>query len=119
MPGCDPVQPDFVVVLASRASIIHDKRIWGVPDLIVEILSPGNMLYDREVKLRAYERAGVPEYAIIEAAARTLSHYRLDPAGHFASARPYGEDDAVSFDCLPSISVRIGDLFAGAPDTTL
>src|SRR5206468_1285228 len=40
MPGCDPVQPDFVVVLASRASIFREGRIRGMPDPIVEILSP-------------------------------------------------------------------------------
>src|SRR5690242_5297681 len=26
MPGCDPVQPDFVLVLAARASIIRDRH---------------------------------------------------------------------------------------------
>lgn len=30
-----------------------------------------------------------------------------------------GEDDTLSFNCLPTITLRIGDLFAGAPDTTL
>src|SRR5690348_6173801 len=84
MPGCDPVQPDYVLVLASRASIIHDRRIWGVPDVLVEILSPGNSAYDQNVKLRAYERAGVPEYVIIDPRTRTLSYYRLDATSHFA-----------------------------------
>src|SRR5207247_363754 len=46
MPGCDPVQPDFVIVLASRASIIRERRIMGVPDLIVEVISPGSIAYD-------------------------------------------------------------------------
>src|SRR5438874_12262053 len=31
MPGCDPAQPDFVVVLASRTSIFREGRIRGVP----------------------------------------------------------------------------------------
>src|SRR5207248_6028128 len=77
MPGCDPVQPDFVVVLREHAAIIHDKRIWGVPDLIIEILSPSNAAYDREVKLAAYARAALPEYAIVDPRARALTHYRL------------------------------------------
>ena len=46
MPGCDPVQPDYVVVLAEHASIIRGGRIRGVPDLIVEVLSPGSVAYD-------------------------------------------------------------------------
>jgi hypothetical protein len=31
----------------------------------------------------------------------------------------YGEAEVASFDCLPTISVPVGGLFAGAPDTTL
>jgi Uma2 family endonuclease len=119
MPACDPVQPDFVVVLASRTSIFREGRIMGAPDLIVEILSRGIKAYDQDVKLDAYARAGVPEYAIIDLGARTLSHYRLKVSGRYASPHVYGEAEVARFDCLPTISVPVGDLFAGAPDTTL
>jgi Uma2 family endonuclease len=119
MPRCDPVQPDFVVVLASRKSIFREKRIRGVPDLLVEILSPSNKAFDLEVKLDAYARAGVPEYAIVDPSTRTLSHYRREAAGRFAPPRVYGETEVASFACLPTISVPVGGLFAGAPDTTL
>lgn len=105
MPGCDPVQPDYVVVLAPRASIIHDRRIWGVPDVLVEILSPGNTAYNQDIKLRAYERASVPEYAIIDPRTRTLSYYRRDATDCFAGPRVLGADDMMSFECLPSITL--------------
>jgi Uma2 family endonuclease len=62
MPGCDPVQPDFVLVRKENAGIIADRRIRGVPDLIAEVLSPGNPEQDTELKRRAYARAGLPEY---------------------------------------------------------
>ena len=119
MPGCDPVQPDFVVVPASRKSIFRERRIMGVPDLIVEILSPSNKAYDQEVRLDAYARAGVPEYTIIDPSARTLSHYRLEVTDRYAAPHVYGEAEVASFDCLPTIFVPVGGLFAGAPDTTL
>ena len=119
MPGCDPVQPDFVEVLSSRESILREGRIMGVPDLIIEILSRGTKAYDQEVKLDAYARAGVPEYAIIDPSARTLSHYRLEAPGRYASPHVYGEAEVARFDCLPTIFVPVGDLFTGAPDTTL
>src|SRR5207248_4555165 len=115
MPGCDPVQPDFVVVLASRAAIIRDRRIMGVPDVIVEILSPGNTAYDQQVKYEAYARAGVPEYAVVNPATRTLSHYRLKAPGRYAVPRVHAADEVMSFDCLPAIHVPIRELFAGAP----
>lgn len=119
MPGCDPVQPDYVVVLAARASIIRDRRIRGVPDLLIEVLSPGNSPYDEQIKHDAYARASLPEYAIIDPGARTLRHYRLEQPGVYAAPRVYGEADEVRFACLPTIAVPVGKLFAGAPDTTL
>ena len=119
MPGCEPVQPDFVVVLAARAEIIHDRRIFGVPDLIVEVLSPGNRAYDLETKLAAYARAGLPEFGIVDPQARTLSHYRILEQGTFADPTVYGEGDTMRFDCLPALALPVGQLFEGSPDTTL
>jgi Uma2 family endonuclease len=119
MPGCDPVQPDFVLVLAEHALIIHNKRIRGVPDLIVEVISPGSIAYDEDVKLTAYVRAGVPEYAIIDPAQRQLRLYQLEKPGHYLNPQIFGEADTVKFACLPTIPVSIAGLFAGSPDTTL
>src|SRR5215211_7613059 len=65
MPGCDPVQPDLLVIRASNLSIIHDRRVYGVPALLIEVLSPSNAEKDTELKRKAYAQAGVPEYWII------------------------------------------------------
>ena len=119
MPGCDPVQPDYVVVRQANAGIIRGGRIRGVPNLLIEVLSLGSVAYDQGVKLEAYARAGVPEYAIIDPAARTLSYYRLVSEDQCGEPQVYGEGETVTFDCLPSISVPVAQLFAGAPDTTL
>jgi Uma2 family endonuclease len=119
MPGCEPVQPDLVVVLREHADIIRERRIYGVPDLIVEVLSPGSRDYDEDVKLKAYATAGVPEYAVIDPAERQLRLYTLDAAGQYPTPRVFNEADMVTFACLPTIPVRVGALFEGAPDTTL
>lgn len=47
-----PLQPDIIFVRAERLDIIHENYIEGAPDLIVEILSPSNWLYDRREKMR-------------------------------------------------------------------
>jgi Uma2 family endonuclease len=119
MPGCEPVQPDFVLILKENMVIIHDRRIRGVPDLIVEVISPGSAVYDEGVKLEAYARAGVPEYAVIDPATRKLRLYALEGPGKFADPREFGEGDRLSFACLPDISLNVSDLFANAPDTTV
>lgn len=119
MPGCDPVQPDFVLVLAEHAAIIRDRRIMGVPDLTVEILSPGSRTYDESVKLNAYAQAGVPEYAVVDPEERVLHLYKLKQPGRFEQPITFSRDDIVTFACVPTIPLEVARLFAGSPDTTL
>lgn len=119
MPGCDPVQPDYVVVLATRRAIIRERRIMDVPDLIVEILSPNNAAYDQEVKLEAYAAAGVPEYVIVDPRTRSLSHYRLAEPERYEPPQVIETIGTLVLDCLPTLSIPVAELFAGAPDTTL
>lgn len=119
MPGCDPVQPDFVVVKKERAEIIHDRRIYGIPDLIVEILSPSNRAYDETTKMNAYATAGLPEFGVVDPMSKQLRIFELDVPGQFREARIFNEADTAHFKCLPTIEFKVGDLFAGAPDNTL
>ena len=60
------VQPDIFFVANANATIIKDKHIQGTPDLIVEILSPGNSRHDMVVKKALYEKFGVKEYWIVD-----------------------------------------------------
>lgn len=123
MPGCDPVQPDFLIILQEHVGIIRDGCIRGVPDLIVEVLSPGSVAYDEGVKLEAYARAGVPEYGVIDPATRRLRLYVLQAPsakpGAYDQPREYSGDETVAFACLPSIEFRLAALFENAPDTTV
>lgn len=114
-----PVQPDFVIVLAKNKHIIRDRRIRGVPDLIVEVLSPSNGAYDERIKLQAYAAAGVPEYGIVEPAKRTLRIFDWELPGRYQNPREHGGDDEAHFACLPTITFRTSALFEGSPDETL
>jgi Uma2 family endonuclease len=59
------VQPDVVFVSNARASLVRD-RIWGPPDLVVEILSVGMRRRDITDKRQWYRRYGVREYWVID-----------------------------------------------------
>lgn len=120
MPGCDPVQPDFLLVRRDNPAIFHDRRIRGVPDLIVEILSPTNAAQDTEIKRAAYARAGVPEYWIVRPATRdVLVCWEPEPdRGDYARTRPVAPDATLDSPTL-HLRVTVADLFAGAPDTSL
>lgn len=120
MPGCDPVQPDFLLVRRERAATIRDRRIRGVPDLIAEVLSPTNPEQDTVVKRGAYARAGVAEYWIVRPATRdVLVCWQPDrDLGDYAQVRLVPSDGELASPTLP-LRVTVADLFAGAPDSTL
>ena len=61
----DIVQPDLVIVTRQQKHILTPTKIKGVPDLVVEILSPSNPNHDLKTKLSLYARCGVPEYWIV------------------------------------------------------
>jgi Uma2 family endonuclease len=61
------VQPDIIVILAGNKGYSKpDGHFHGTPDLIVEILSPGNKEHDLVKKKELYERFGVKEYWIVD-----------------------------------------------------
>ena len=120
MPGAEPVQPDLLVVRSEARGIIRDRRIYGAPALIAEILSPSNIDTDLVVKYAAYARVGVPEYWVVRPSERDiLVHNDPDPAlGRYrqtARVAPEGELIARTLPCR----ARIAPFVSGAPDTTL
>ena len=119
MHGCDPVQPDVIFIRTANTGIIRNVRIYGVPDLIIEVLSPGTRAYYERVKLAAYAAAGVPEYAMVDPETRQVRRHLLEAPGRYAAPVVADETDQIAFACLPDITFRVADLFAGAPDTTL
>lgn len=61
----DIVQPDLVVVTRQRKHILTPTKIKGVPDLVIEILSPSNSDHDLKTKRNLYQATGIPEYWIV------------------------------------------------------
>ena len=70
-------QPDILFILESNQKIIEDTKINGIPDMIVEVLSPSNAYYDLVVKKKIYEQCGVKEYWIVDPLQNTLDLYVL------------------------------------------
>lgn len=73
----DIVQPDLIVILQSNYNILTASKILGVPDLIVEILSPSNPELDLTIKRELYQRFGVPEYWIVSPEEQTVTQLHL------------------------------------------
>lgn len=58
-------QPDVIYIRSGNKKIIED-RIRGVPDLVVEVLSPSTARVDRLEKMDLYAQHGVAEYWIVD-----------------------------------------------------
>ena len=71
----DVVQPDICVICNPEK--LDDRGCLGAPDLIVEILSPGNSKTELKHKYSLYESHGVREYWIIHPENQNLLIYRL------------------------------------------
>ena len=75
------VQPDLCVVCDE--SKLDKNGCLGAPDLVVEILSPGNSRREMRDKYELYEQAGVLEYWIIEPEKRFVLRHNLGQDGKF------------------------------------
>ena len=60
------VQPDILFIAKKNDLVVDEKGLHGVPDLIIEVLSPGNQQYDLGKKKELYEKTGVKEYWVVD-----------------------------------------------------
>jgi len=70
-------QPDIAFMSNEHLDRITEE-LWGVPDLVVEILSEGTTKEDRINKFFEYLRAGVLEYWIVDPFKQSIEIYVLE-----------------------------------------
>jgi Uma2 family endonuclease len=71
------VQPDLVFIPTENQAMITDDGIIGIPDLMIEIISPSSVLRDRVDKKNLYERLNVKEYWIIDPQYQDIEIYSV------------------------------------------
>lgn len=72
------VQPDIFFFSNENDVVIDKQGIHGVPDFIIEILSPGNKNYDLETKKNIYEKFKVKEYWVIDPETKSVKGFELE-----------------------------------------
>ena len=70
-------QPDLIFILNDNLSIVKDDGVYGTPDLVIEILSPGTKNFDLTKKKTVYEKSGVKEYWAIDPVSKLCTGYKL------------------------------------------
>lgn len=102
------VQPDVLFISTEREAICRD-RIWGAPDLTIEVLSQGNHRHDRLVKTRWYRQYGVRECWLVDLVARHIQV--LDLTSSDAAAQTVEGRGLVRSRVLPRLRLRPADVF--------
>jgi Uma2 family endonuclease len=100
------VQPDLCVVCDPAK--IEEKGCLGAPDLIVEMLSPGNNSKDLVIKYQLYEENGVREYWIIDPKKKQLTIYVLNNEHKY---QQLDLTEGLSGSLFPDLGLRIEELF--------
>ena len=103
------LQPDLIFVSTDRLAILRD-RVWGAPDLVIEVLSPGSARRDRVEKLRWYRQYGVREYWLVDTHAATIDILAL--TGERSRRRTFTGPRPVRSHVFPRLTLLAAEIFA-------
>jgi len=103
------VQPDLCVICDREK--LDEQGCIGSPDLIVEILSPGNSKKEMKIKYALYEEAGVHEYWVVFPSEYVLQQYVLNKKKRYVLKNSFVEDELFSAHIFPDLQVDLGQIF--------
>ena len=103
------LQPDLFIYRTASGKPLRDWSDITALLLVIEVLSPSTAHYDRQLKRRRYQRAGIPEYWIVDLDARLIERWRPD------EARPEVLTDRLIWEPTPgqdALEVDVAGFFA-------
>ena len=101
------VQPDLCVV-CDRTKI-DSRGCIGAPDLVIEIISPGNSKKELKQKFKLYEEAGVREYWVIHPSEEYVIVNVLEN-NRYKTLSPIVDDEVHSV-IFPTLKVHTKEIF--------
>ncbi|MGJ3246333.1 MAG: Uma2 family endonuclease [Elainellaceae cyanobacterium] len=110
----DNVIPDVVWASNERLNLLLDdaEHLTGAPELVVEVLSPGekNIQRDYQLKLKLYSQQGVQEYWIVDKDLRQIQVYRRSNAV-LTLVMTLQDGDVLTSPLLPDFSCPLAKFF--------
>jgi Uma2 family endonuclease len=97
------VRPDLMV-FCEKQFVLSRNNIVGIPDFIIEVLSPGSAIWDKKVKLKKYLDAGVKEYWIVDYNYEEILVYRE------GTEHSYAFNDIVKVGILAELSIDFSSI---------
>ena len=103
------VQPDLCVIC--DLAKLDDRGCKGAPDLIIEILSPGNSRTEMKEKFELYQEAGVLEYWVVSPIERMVQVWKLNEQSFYIGLPPVVEGDILTTPIVPNLEIILTDVF--------
>jgi len=103
------LQPDICVVC--DRSKLDDRGCIGAPDLVVEILSPGNTKVELLHKYQVYQEFGVKEYWVVSQSDQSILIYTLNEFGKFQPSKIFTLSEKVTSSVLLGFELALDDVF--------
>ena len=107
--GDTVVQPDLCIIC--DLDKLTEQGCHGAPDLIIEILSPGNSRRERKEKFELYQESGVQEYWLVEPYEESILVYVLNEEGQYIGSKPFVPGEVIHPITLPGLEVEVSSLF--------
>jgi Uma2 family endonuclease len=107
--GRDPalvVQPDLLFVSSGRLGMVQE-RIYGAPDLVIEILSPHPRIGQIDERFHRYVEHGVREIWVYHQPERHMEILSCD-GGSVVARRLVGWEDRIESSVLPPFTQTLG-----------
>jgi Uma2 family endonuclease len=105
------VQPDLILVAEDRLSMVTD-RVWGPPDLVVEILSPWPRIGTLDERIGWFAQYGVRECWVVHQDVRTIEVINFS-SGAISDRRVHLPHEPLRSHVLPSFNMRPDTIFGG------
>ncbi len=103
------VQPDLCIICDQNK--IDEYGCMGAPDLIVEILSPGNSTKEMRTKFNLYEESGVKEYWIVDPEHQTVHLFYADEQDKYQLSKIYLYEDILQSVIFPELKINLKEVF--------
>ena len=103
------IQPDFCVVC--DLDKLDKKGCLGAPDLIIEILSPGNSSKEMKTKKLLYEESGVREYLIFDPEHEHVLQFHLTDSGVYSPPTIF-IDEILQSVIFPDLFIDLNEVFS-------
>src|SRR5215813_5180661 len=103
------LEPDLFYVSAETESRLQPNHR-TTADLVVEVISPGSAIYDRNTKADTYAALGVKELWLVDEVAQTVE-VRIREGNRFAQSVALEGEDHLTSVVLPGFNVKVSELF--------